>query len=402
MSPIGGPQTRLVRSLRGCPAIVELEVFVTAVEPHVSAQTPETGRARARDVVGAYVGLMKPRVIELLLLTTVPVMFFAARGVPPLGLVVATVIGGQAKHVVGYMKDFLFQPEQARTPEAAYAYSTSYSLNAEEIMALVVPEFVGDNAQSETKAGDRYWGKNAFKTNADYAGLLGVLLLPLLFIRVRTPGQIPDLVRRLGPAVRLLSGFVLPKFTEERGIPFLEAVRSSGLKLVCVHKGLPLPPMGDQIQFSRSDDVGRAAFRTGPRCRERGPRRRSDSPRKTRGGAGGGAEAARRPGVPAPARHLECAHVQGPPVPHPPLSGPSVGPGGRARGAPGDSGEPFRPRGGGARPPRDGARRAFSGLMRSEPPGLLRIASLPAPPSTVTVYVPLSAASHDPPGARKR
>ena len=47
-----------------------------------------------RDVVAAYVGLTKPRVIELLLLTTVPVMFFAARGVPPLGLVVATVVGG--------------------------------------------------------------------------------------------------------------------------------------------------------------------------------------------------------------------------------------------------------------------------------------------------------------------
>ena len=44
--------------------------------------------------MAAYVGLTKPRVIELLLLTTVPVMFFAARGVPPLGLVVATVVGG--------------------------------------------------------------------------------------------------------------------------------------------------------------------------------------------------------------------------------------------------------------------------------------------------------------------
>jgi protoheme IX farnesyltransferase len=51
-------------------------------------------RATARDVVMAYVGLTKPRVIELLLLTTVPVMFFAAAGVPDLGLVVATVIGG--------------------------------------------------------------------------------------------------------------------------------------------------------------------------------------------------------------------------------------------------------------------------------------------------------------------
>jgi protoheme IX farnesyltransferase len=51
-------------------------------------------RASLRDVVAAYVGLTKPRVIELLLLTTVPVMFFAARGVPPLGLVAATVVGG--------------------------------------------------------------------------------------------------------------------------------------------------------------------------------------------------------------------------------------------------------------------------------------------------------------------
>jgi protoheme IX farnesyltransferase len=53
-----------------------------------------TSSASLRDVVQAYVGLTKPRVIELLLLTTVPVMFFAARGVPELGLVVATVIGG--------------------------------------------------------------------------------------------------------------------------------------------------------------------------------------------------------------------------------------------------------------------------------------------------------------------
>lgn len=51
--------------------------------------------------------------------------------------------------------------------------------------------------------------------------------VPLLFVRVRTPEQIPDLVHRLGPAVRLLSGFVLPKFTEERGIPFLEALTAA-------------------------------------------------------------------------------------------------------------------------------------------------------------------------------
>lgn len=51
--------------------------------------------------------------------------------------------------------------------------------------------------------------------------------LPLLFIRVREPGQIPDLVQRLGTSARRLSGFVLPKFTEERGVPFLEALAAA-------------------------------------------------------------------------------------------------------------------------------------------------------------------------------
>ncbi|MFE5858145.1 HpcH/HpaI aldolase/citrate lyase family protein [Streptomyces sp. NPDC056500] len=51
--------------------------------------------------------------------------------------------------------------------------------------------------------------------------------LPLLFIRVREPRQIPDLATRLGESIGLLSGFVLPKFTEERGVPFLEALAAA-------------------------------------------------------------------------------------------------------------------------------------------------------------------------------
>ncbi len=42
----------------------------------------------------AFVALTKPRIIELLLITTVPVMFLAADGVPDLWLVLATMIGG--------------------------------------------------------------------------------------------------------------------------------------------------------------------------------------------------------------------------------------------------------------------------------------------------------------------
>lgn len=51
-------------------------------------------RTSPSDRIGAYIALTKPRIIELLLLTTVPVMFLAARDVPSLRLVLATVIGG--------------------------------------------------------------------------------------------------------------------------------------------------------------------------------------------------------------------------------------------------------------------------------------------------------------------
>ncbi|MGW5000951.1 HpcH/HpaI aldolase/citrate lyase family protein [Streptomyces hydrogenans] len=59
--------------------------------------------------------------------------------------------------------------------------------------------------------------------------------VPLLFIRVREPRQITDLTDRLGDTVGLLSGFVLPKFTEARGGAFLEALtqaeRAAGRRL---------------------------------------------------------------------------------------------------------------------------------------------------------------------------
>lgn len=67
---------------------------MTALDAEVSVTGQSPQGASLRDVVAAYVGLTKPRVIELLLLTTVPVMFFAQQGVPPLGLVIATVLGG--------------------------------------------------------------------------------------------------------------------------------------------------------------------------------------------------------------------------------------------------------------------------------------------------------------------
>ncbi len=44
--------------------------------------------------VGSYVRLTKPRVIELLLVTTVPPMILAANGMPRIGLIIAVLVGG--------------------------------------------------------------------------------------------------------------------------------------------------------------------------------------------------------------------------------------------------------------------------------------------------------------------
>ncbi|MFB9385174.1 heme o synthase [Pseudonocardia petroleophila] len=50
--------------------------------------------ARARTTVGAYLGLTKTRIIEQLLVVTVPAMFLAQRGIPSVWLIVATLLGG--------------------------------------------------------------------------------------------------------------------------------------------------------------------------------------------------------------------------------------------------------------------------------------------------------------------
>jgi heme o synthase len=50
--------------------------------------------SRSLRTLGAYVALTKPRIIELLLVTTLPTMVLAADGLPGIGLVAITLIGG--------------------------------------------------------------------------------------------------------------------------------------------------------------------------------------------------------------------------------------------------------------------------------------------------------------------
>ena len=66
-----------------------------AEPPTSSGTSPVRPSPRRRSrAVRAYIALTKPRIIELLLVTTVPTMVVADRGIPSVWLMVATVIGG--------------------------------------------------------------------------------------------------------------------------------------------------------------------------------------------------------------------------------------------------------------------------------------------------------------------
>ena len=63
-----------------------------APDGHAGARTG----AAVWSTLRAYIALTKPRIIELLLVTTIPTMLLAERGFPPIGLVIATLVGGTA------------------------------------------------------------------------------------------------------------------------------------------------------------------------------------------------------------------------------------------------------------------------------------------------------------------
>jgi heme o synthase len=66
------------------------ERFRPRAVARAATRPSEGGRSR----FAAYVALTKPRIIELLLVTTVPTMVVAERGLPSVWLMVATVVGG--------------------------------------------------------------------------------------------------------------------------------------------------------------------------------------------------------------------------------------------------------------------------------------------------------------------
>lgn len=98
-------------------------------------------------------------------------------GAVALGLMISAV-----QFFPGYFYTTHYSP-RADTKQG-YEWATSWSLHAEEAAGQFVPEFAGVNAE---EGGNRtyYWGKNAFKDNSEYAGVIGIFLALLAVIFAR-------------------------------------------------------------------------------------------------------------------------------------------------------------------------------------------------------------------------
>jgi protoheme IX farnesyltransferase len=105
------------------------------------------------EVIKGYVALTKPRIIELLLVTTIPTMVVAANGIPGLWLVVATLIGGTFaagganafNMVIDRDIDAVMQRTKRRplvtgvmTPRAATVFAAALEIVAFLVLALWV------------------------------------------------------------------------------------------------------------------------------------------------------------------------------------------------------------------------------------------------------------------------
>ena len=66
--------------------------------------------------------------------------------------------------------------------EVGSEWSSSWSLHPEEVVSLVVPEFPGNAAGGSEWTNGTYWGRNAFKDNHEYAGLVVLLLAAVSFL----------------------------------------------------------------------------------------------------------------------------------------------------------------------------------------------------------------------------
>jgi hypothetical protein len=105
---------------------------------------------------------------------------------------VASVLGAtgaayQLFPAVDYVTEYSrrIQTTREAAGQTGRAWSSSYSMNFEEVMGLIVPEFAGNQTGGPMWASNTYWGRNPLKNNHEYAGLIVLLLAAVSFVGAR-------------------------------------------------------------------------------------------------------------------------------------------------------------------------------------------------------------------------
>jgi len=145
------------------------------------------------DVLKGYVALTKPRIIELLLVTTIPTMVVAANGIPGLWLIVTTLIGGTLaagganalNMVIDRDIDAIMERTKKRplvtgvmTPRAATIFAFSLEAVAFAVLAIWVNQLSAWLAMSATAfyvVVYTLWLKRRSKQNIVIGGAAGAV-----------------------------------------------------------------------------------------------------------------------------------------------------------------------------------------------------------------------------------
>ncbi len=92
----------------------------------------------------------------------------------PILLFIISVIIGLALSLIQILPPYIYVNKYSPRAEGArgYEYATSWSSHPEELASQIVPEFCGYNLTDQST----YWGRNPFKQNSDYGGVV-----PLFF-----------------------------------------------------------------------------------------------------------------------------------------------------------------------------------------------------------------------------
>lgn len=103
--------------------------------------------------------------------------------VRPIVFFILAVIIGLGLSLVQLLPPYIYVNKYSPRAEGGrgYEYAVSWSVHPEELAAQLVPEFCGYNTREE----NTYWGRNPFKQNADYGGIIPLVFAFLAFFFVR-------------------------------------------------------------------------------------------------------------------------------------------------------------------------------------------------------------------------